>query len=249
MKLVAVGGWRYEPEWYVNDWIENMLTFCDDVAIVDDRNSKVFWSSEKDYRIKQRKALLDKGATVALVTSPDERWPVGAGEAIWETLRSLDGSEFILEFPLREQFAPDTWRTDGAWGNKRRKRCFPIRKGQKFTQRTIQSSPVPMNVGCDVTFVPDAPFYHQKNIELQSRVNRALAYEKTDPNYKLIKKTSKSMKAMFGDNPNLFAEQGYHYLYDMNGYTEEAIPEDNHYTPRYTRPYIWTPDWNLPLAK
>lgn len=247
MKLVAVGGWRYEPEWYVNDWIENMLTFCDDVAVVDDRNSKVFWSSEKDYRIRQRKALVAKDATVALVTSPDERWPQKTGQIIRETVAKM-GDDFLIEFPLREQFTPETWRTDGAWGNKRRKRCFPILKGQKFTQRKIQSSPVPVNHKGPITFLPDAPFYHQKNIEEESRINRALAYEKTDPDYQLIKKTSKSMQKMFGNGPNLYQTQGYHYLYNMDGYTEEPIPEDNHYTPRYTRPYIWVPDWNLPVA-
>jgi hypothetical protein len=248
MKLVAVGGWRYEPEWYVNDWIQNMLTFCDDVAIIDDRTSTVFWSSEKLYRIRQRNALIKKGATVALVSSPDERWPEQTGQLIRAEAEYLGSDPFILEFPLREQFAPETWRTDGAWGNKRRKRCFPMLDGQKFTQRKIQSSPVPTNKDYPIIYLPEAPFYHQKNIEEVSRVNRALAYEKTDPKYNLISRDSPSMQKMFGDSPNLFAEQGYHYLYDMSGYTEAVIPADNHYTPRYTRPYIWQPDWDLPTA-
>lgn len=244
MKLVAVAGWRYEPKWLVDEMVESLMEFCDDVAIVDDRNSAEFWSNEAKYRLRQRAALEAKGATHALVTSPDERFDVTAKSLLRPMVEAAGQRPIMFSFPLMELFEPLRFRTDGIWGRKKRTRCYPLLPGQQYTTKALQTSAVPRG-SYTVKLMQHVHLYHLKMIEPENRWSRAAAYEAMDPGYKLIPRTSRNFASLDRDMGNRFEEQGYFYLADDSRMQLTNIPDGHGYRPDYSRPYIFSPDWSL----
>lgn len=243
-RLVACSGWRYEPEWLRDDWIESVMEWADDYCIVDDRDSTEFWSNEANYRLRQRAALEEKGATWAAITSFDERFDVTAGMILRPAIEAAGHRHVMFSFPLMELFEPLRFRSDGIWGRKKRTRCYPLLPGQTYTTKALQTSAVPKG-SYNVKHLKDVHLYHLKMIEPENRWSRAAAYEAMDPGYKLIPRTSLQFQSLDRDMGNRFAEQGYFYLADDAHTQLTNIPDGHGYRPPYSQPYIFSPDWSL----
>lgn len=239
-RLFISYGVKYEPQWLVDDMQEN-LHYADCFAEVDCRARETeFWIHEGEYRRLQRKALLEAGirrGDWVLVTSPDERWDDSGEQTIRELMDKQEKAVYV--FPLREMWNPTQYRVDGIWGRKTRPRLYPFEENQIFSDRRLQSIPVPVYPRYPRRFVPELNLYHLKTIEPESRKNRALAYEVCDPRYKL--QSGRSHKSI--DPEGRFAAEGYHYLYNEDGLETEEIPEGKGFSPAYDRPYIFKPNF------
>lgn len=216
-KLVACFGWKYEPEWLVEELKENLKDWVDDFAILDCRKRDELWIHEGEYRLKLRELAKQKGADWILITSPDERWEKDAGKIIRPY---IDGNKdrVIYDFDLREMYSPTEYRIDGIWGQKNRYRLFPLLENQLFTYQPIQCNSYPQEPGYEVKHL-DVNIYHLKMIEPQNRRLRVEVFKKLDPD-------------------NKYQGIGYDYLQDDYGAILESIPKGREYSPSY-RPYYF----------
>lgn len=215
-KLVAALGWKYEPKWLIDELKRN-LHWVDDFAILDCRDRDELWIHEGDYRIALRKMAFEKGADWLLITSADERWENNAGEKI-RPLIDNNKDKVIYEFMLRELYTPDEYRVDGIWGEKLRRRLYPLYYDQTMIYKPIQCTAVPVDPDYEIKFV-DLNIYHLKHIEPENRQLRVDVFKKLDPD-------------------NKFQGIGYDYLNDDLNSQFEKIPPGRGYSPPY-RKYIF----------
>ena len=215
-KLVVLAGWKYEPEWLVEDMKKN-LHWVDDFAIVDCRDRDELWIHEGDYRLKAREMAREMKADWCLWTSPDERWEDRAGEII-RPLIDYDRDMRIYEFLLRELVHPLWYRSDGIWATKFRRRLFPLRDDQIMRYQPIQVGGVPH--GDFPVDSLDINIYHLKMIEPENRRIRAEVFNALDPK-------------------GIYQPIGYDYLDDEREATVERIPGGREYSPPYTKPYYF----------
>ncbi len=238
-KIFVVAGWKYEPEWLVEDMKENM-SWADQICIVDTRNRRSeYWIHEGEYRMLQRKALENAGIQDwdwVFVTSPDERLERRASYILRQLIK--EKKKAIYSFNLKEMFTPNKYRIDGIWGRKARPRLYPYLKKQRFSRKRIQQAPTPR--GNYDKLKVDLNIYHLKMIEPANRTARADAYKKTDPNYRFQRKTSRAFEKI--DPEGKFKKLGYDYLSDTEGMKLEVIPKGREYSPLYNKKYIFNPD-------
>jgi hypothetical protein len=190
-RLIAVFGIKYEPQWLVDDLMENLAPHVDGFAIVDCRDrTDEFWIHEGEYRKLQRKALEDAGADWALVTSPDERWAPDFSKHVRPMINNADRwahrrTPPVLVFPLLEMWTPTHARVDGIWGRKTRARVYKLLPNQTYQDRRLQTSPVPIDRRYPRRRM-NTPLIHLKMIEPENRPARAEAYAVCDPQHELI---------------------------------------------------------------
>ena len=217
-KIVAMLGWKYEPKWLLDDMIKNLEPWVDDFAILDCRGRDELWIHEGDYRIALRKLAFEKKADWVFTTSPDERWEDNAKDVI-RPLVEGHKDKIIFEFPLRELYKPDEYRTDGIWGEKTRRRLYPLYYNQTMLYKPIQCPNVPKDPDYAIEPV-DINIYHLKHIEVENRQLRADVFKKLDPT-------------------NRFQGVGYDYLNENYGATFEKVDKRRGYSPEYKRKYIF----------
>lgn len=218
-KLVAMFGIKYD-EALVPGLMTNLSAWVDDFAVVDDRRKKELWGHEGEYRKELRKIAFDLKADWVLITSPDERWEINAGATI-RNLIDYNNDKIIYEFKLRELFTPYQYRVDGIWGNKVRRRLYPLRKDQTIAYKKIQCPSFPQDPDYNVVPV-DINIYHLKMIERENRIMRARVFNATDPNSE-------------------YQDIGYDYLADEDGMELKFIDEGREYEPPYERWYFNVP--------
>lgn len=172
MRIVATYGvWR-EPQWLVDEMRAN-LAWVDGFAEVDDRDRTGGWGNEGEYRRRQRAACIEAGADWVLVTSPDERWELGAGDKIRGLAEA--GRDVFYRFKLCEMWTPKQYRVDGRWGRLRRTRLYRLRDGQTMSTKRIHAPPIPVSPKLPTLDV-DIRVYHLKMINPQNRPARRAAY-------------------------------------------------------------------------
>lgn len=248
-RIYAVAGWRYEPEWLVDELRRN-LAWVDELVIVDDRaRTDELWVHEGQYRLMQRSALEDAGIRPwdwVLVTSPDERWEDNAARVIPSLIRRRRRA--IYSFPLREMWTATHYRVDGMWGNKWRPRLFPYLPGQTFTQKAIQTAPTPVGGGYTRIRQPRVTLYHLENIQAASRAERAIVYEALSPGS--VRRCRRSRYWRRHDPTGRYIRRyGFAYLADTRGMLLQPVPKHRAFTPAPTRPYIFrVPDHLLVAA-
>jgi hypothetical protein len=109
--------------------------------------------------------------------------------------------------------APDTFRADGIWGEKRFARFFRWRQDPEIDPRTIHGHWAPLNSRTAGGFpAGDLIVYHLRMLEPASRRLRRERYERLDPDHRL--------QAM-----------GYAYLTDETGLRLQRLPRGRGYTP------------------
>jgi hypothetical protein len=176
MKLVAMFGIKYEPQWMVDGLIENLKGWVDDFAIFDCRGRDKLWIHEGYYRSVLREKAYQMGADWVLTTSPDERWEKNAGKVI-RPLINDNKDKVIYENLLRELYDTKHYRIDGIWGRKYRRRLYPLYyREQSFANKPIQCPSPPQDDGYEVKRI-DVNIYHLKMIEPENRKLRAKVFK------------------------------------------------------------------------
>lgn len=236
-RVFVVAGWRYEPEWLVNEFRAN-CSWADEVVIVDDRGRDPgeLWVHEGNYRLMQRAALEAAGIRAwdwVVVSAPDERWTSDAGRIIRSLTRLRHRTTY--SFPLREMWTPTQWRADGMWARKRRSRLFPYLPGQTFADGRIQTQPIPTGDGYRRRKLDRPLIFHTENIDPGSRVERAIVYEAMELGSQGRAAESKWWKRYDPDRRYMRA-YGYAYLADPRGVVLRPVPAGA-FRPRVTRTY------------
>lgn len=214
-KLVAMCGWKYEPEWMIEDMKEN-LSWVDDFAIFDCRDRDELWIHEGEYRLILREMAREMKADWVLVCAPDERYEKNAGSIIRPYI-DWHNEDKVYSFKMRELFNPMWYRIDGIWQNNQRHRLYPLKDYQKMSFCPIQSPPIPVEQMEIIEL--DVNIYHLKMIEAGNRKLRTEVFEKLDPEHK-------------------YQPIGYDYLNNEREAIMERIIKDREYTPPY-RKYVF----------
>lgn len=217
MKLVAVYARRHEPQWLIDDLRVN-LRWVDELVEVDDRDRDPdeAWGHEGNLRALQRQRAIDAGADWVLVVDPDERLEDRAARLVPALMARFAGQAVVLRLRLRELFAPDRYRVDGAWDRYWRGRLYPVRTDSVMSTKPIHTPPCPVNhrrVQVDVNL------YHLKMVEPQNRAARAAAYA--------------GAEAQHG-HPG----RDWRRLAADRGMVLRTIPVGRRFTPSYGRPYL-----------
>ena len=153
-RLVCAYARKYEPAFMVEDLRTNCGWVDDFVELDQSDRASELWS-RRDERVFQLRRLAENaGADWCLIMDPDERLEDGAEQRIREVIAGDPGLRYT--FPLLELWTPDTYRTDGTWGRKTRRRLFHL------------TEPMRRRVLLD-----DVRMYHLKMIEPANRALRA----------------------------------------------------------------------------
>lgn len=236
-RIFAVAGWRYEPEWLVDELREN-LAWVDELVIVDDRaRTGELWVHEGKYRKMQRAALIEAGIKPwdwVLVTSPDERWERSAGRVIRRLIQRR--TRTIFSFPLKEMWTRCHYRVDGQWGAKWRPRLYPFLPNQRFTSQKIQTSPTPLGRSYRRRRVSTVTLYHLENVLPFSRAERAIVYEALSPGSQ--RRAAASRRWRRHDRSGKYMRRyGFAYLADPRGAVLRPVPRGRGFVPAVTEPY------------
>jgi len=220
-KLVAVCGWRWEPEWLVHDMIDNLAPIVDDIAIVDDRARTGPWGHEGEYRKRQRALAKAKGADWVLLTSPDERFELGAAGRIRD---AVEHGPRMQAYSLRvcEMWSMTQYRVDGQFADRQRTRLFPLAAMYGRVKHRRIHSPIIRRSVKKARRRLDVRIYHLKNSMPENRQLRVPMMKQMDTE---IGKAREASWDQFLDEDAVL----------------EGIPPERAFYPPYTRPYIWTP--------
>jgi hypothetical protein len=158
-RLVICFGYKYEPEFLINDLRENIAGIADEVFEFDSRSRNELWIPRDEFNNTLRRGAIERDADYMLVVAPDERLEKRAGKIIRELVNR--DKPVSYRFNLRELYTPTAYRTDGIWGKKRRIRLHYMRG--KSTTRNV-----------------DLNIYHTKHIEPENRTSRAEIHSLTN---------------------------------------------------------------------
>lgn len=154
MTLVVAYAVRYEPQWMVDQLLEN-VSWADQVVELDDRDrTEDLWRPRPERVALCRQLALDAGGDWCLILDPDERLEDNAEGPIREAIAGDPTTSWSL--PMRELFTPTQWRVDGPWRNRWRRRLFHLHEPRE-RRRHLRG----------------AAIYHLKMIEPENRVMRA----------------------------------------------------------------------------
>ncbi len=220
--VVAVFSYRYDAH-LVPALLANIEPLVDGWIAYDDRGSAAVFSNEVHRRTALLSAARSVGASWALAVDPDERFESALASELKE-LTSRQGA-LAYTFALREMYAPDLYRVDGVWGQKRQARLLSLGQG-------VVSPPGDLHLSW-ASFIPaptlhdtDFNLYHLKMITAERRAARAALYNGLDPDGR--------MQGI-----------GYDYLADDTGAQFERIPHGREYHPAHEEDGgLWMPSLN-----
>lgn len=217
-RLVAVFGWRWEPQWLVDELLENLAPIVDDIVWLDDRDRVGPWIHEGLYRRRQRDLLRENGADWVLLTCPDERFEDAAH---WKIRAAIEREpQRAHRMPIHEMWTPDAYRADKPLTTQ--VRLFPLKMMDRaLPNRRIGSPPVNRWAARRARYL-DTRVYHLKNIERVNRVRRArtMARLSWEANHK---------------NGVVWADH-----LDENVQLERM--GERLFSPAYARQFVWSPD-------
>ncbi len=150
-----------------------------------------------------------------IAVDADERLERGfRGRAKVEIERAEAAGIAALSVHFRELWgAPDTFRADGIWGQKRFARFFRHRDDPEIDPRLIHGHWAPLNSRTEGGFpAGDLFVYHLKMLDPEARAARRALYERLDPECRLQK-------------------IGYAYLTDETGLALESFAAGRDYEP------------------
>ncbi len=145
----------------------------------------------------------------------DERLEIGfrrrADAAIERAEREGHAAYYVT---VRELWnAPDTFRADGIWGQKRSARFFRARRDHEFHEQRLHCHWAPLNSREDGDFpVADLVIYHLRMLREEDRRARQARYRALDPERR-------------------WQPMGYDYMTDERGLQLERIPPGRSYRP------------------
>lgn len=208
--MVAVFSFRYDAH-LVPGLVANIEPFVDGWISYDDRASTEVFSNEVQRRTALLQAACATGADWVLAVDPDERMESGLAPAINELLGAEDSRAYT--FRLRELYAPDAYRVDGIWNEKRQARLLSLRHGLAAPQGNLHLSWASF-VNEPQLHNTDFNLYHLKMITAERRKARASLYKHLDPEHQA-------------------QSFGYDYLADETGAVLEGIAPGREYYPAH----------------
>lgn len=214
-RCVAVFSFRYDVQ-LVPDLIENLRPIVDGWISWDDRQAATMYTGDRDRRKLLIQAAYDAGAEWVLAMDPDERLERAAAQQLPWMIRMPFATSW--SFALRELYAPDAYRVDGIWGQKRQARLFrlfdrqfPIAETGAFDTAELHEPWVHYPRGRRRS---DLNLYHLKMITPERRKARSALYNALDPERR-------------------YQKVGYDYLADDSGAVLEKIPAGREYLPAH----------------
>ncbi|MCB1496981.1 MAG: hypothetical protein KDJ86_14425 [Bauldia sp.] len=220
-RTVAVFSFRYDAH-LVPDLIENLRPMVDGYISYDDRAATDLFSSEPERRALLIRAARDTGARWVLYMDPDQRLEQAAAQEM-PKLTKAEGP-VAWGFRLRELYAPDVYRNDGAWGRKIRYRLFPLLDGQEFGTQALHEQHYPKGYERRKT---DLNLYHLKMITRERREGRRDLYKVLDPE-------------------GQYQAMGYDYLADEEGAEFKKIAKRRAFLPPHKEDGgLWMPEVEL----
>lgn len=213
-QCVAVFSFRYDAQ-LVPALIENLRPVVDGWISWDDRQAAKTFTGDTERRKLLIQAAYDSGAHWVLAMDPDERLERGAAEIVPRLIRAPLAASW--SFRLRELYAPDAYRVDGIWGEKRQTRLFrlydhqfPIAQKGSFETAELHQPWISSRRGRH----SELNLYHLKMITPERRRARSALYNALDPEAR-------------------FQTIGYDYLADDAGAVLERIPPGREYLPAH----------------
>lgn len=223
-KLVAVCGWRWEPEWLVNEFVKNIAPIVDDYHIIDNRNQTGAWQNEGEYRVQQRTIARRMNGAWFLLTSPDERFEDRAAGVIRKAVNH--GPRAPRALRMCEMWNMTQFRVDGQFKYRPRFRLFPVADMfGNVKHKRIHSSIINTSARRRRRKFPhlDARIYHLKNSTPENRAHRVEMMKQLD------KEIGQSRDASWDD------------FLDPDVELQDIEPGRG-FSPPYTRPFVWNAD-------
>lgn len=232
-RCIAVFSFRYDAQ-LVPALIENLRPVVDGWISWDDRNATSSYTGDTDRRKLLIQAAYDAGAQWVLAMDPDERLERSAAAIVPRLIRSPLAAAW--SFRLRELYAPDVYRVDGIWGEKRQSRLFrlfdhqfPIAEKGSFETAQLHQPWVSSRRGLRHS---ELNLYHLKMITPERRQARSALYSALDPQGR-------------------YQKIGYDYLADDSDAVMERIAPGREYLPPHEEDCgLWMapPDSVKPIA-
>lgn len=217
-KIVACISRRWEPDFLVEDWLENM-SWVDERIVFDDRDSTKQWHDEAERYRWFHHVAGEVEADYVIVSAPDERFELRAEQVIRRAIEK--GSYTGFWFNVLELYTPDSFRCDGTWSRLKQQRMYRWHESQTFSEGALHHSVCP---DLDPTLSKQLAvnIYHLKHIEPINRWRRVEVFNKLDSNWE-------------------YSPQGYEYLADDSTLKLQQIERGREYKPIYREPYIFNP--------
>jgi hypothetical protein len=213
-KLLAAFSYRYDAD-LIPDLLKNIGPFIDGYVSWDDRQNTGLWRHCGRMNNWLTEAARAQGANWVLHVDPDERFEREAGWRIRRLIRRT--GKIIYGFRFREMWSPDSYRTDGIWGQKVKWVLFPLLPEQHFMCLPVHSQVSPQDP--EYQRLPtELNLYHMKMIHPPHRRDRMNLFKYLDPENKI-------------------QSIGYDYLNDETGLTVEKIPRGRQFDPPYDPAY------------
>ena len=217
--IVAAFSFRYDHQ-LVPSLIANIEPMVDGWISYDDREATVLYSSEPERRRLLIEAALEVGASWLLAVDPDERIEAGFAKKIRRLTRTRRPTAFV--FNLRELYAPDAYRIDGIWGQKKIARLVSLHEGMVFDVGALHSSWHELYPRYRLRSAR-TNIYHLKMLTSERRNARRSLYEALDPERALQR-------------------AGYEYLTDESALVLCRIPRKRGFRPPHVEDHgLWMP--------
>lgn len=224
-KVMAVFSYRYDAH-LVPALIENLTPFVDGWVSLDDRANPNPMSDDPTRQARLLETAHAAGADWVLAVDPDERYEARL-EQVMPVLTAVK-LPIAWSFRLREMYTPDSYRTDGVWGQKRQTRLFPlfddlfpVAQSGRFGRKDFHGPWYPSGYLKRRT---DIDLYHLKMIDPARRAHRRDVYKALDPT-------------------NRLQSIGYDYLADESGCVLTPIPRGRSYHPPHVEDGgVWMAD-------
>ena len=186
-KIVVSTGWRFEPEYMLEDWKTNTSWF-DGQIIYDDRerDSADRWIDESFLYTELRRMALEQGADWIAHISIDERLDLNAETIIRERINYLKRT--TLRLPVKELYTPTSYRDNKGFWQHEESRIYPLLEDNVYSDVPFHNPIAPLREHDRFMQLMSIPvnIYHQKMIEPSSRENRVKIYNEVDPTASLI---------------------------------------------------------------
>lgn len=122
-KLVLAFAHRYEPDWLIEQLLEN-CAWVDGFAIVDTRGHEDVWVPRTERMALMQREARRLNADWVLHLDPDERLEDRAERVIRRAINHPKADRYALR--MRELWSPTEYRVDGIWGKKWRRRLYRL---------------------------------------------------------------------------------------------------------------------------
>lgn len=143
-RVAAVFSYRFDAH-LVPDLLANLQPIVDGWVAFDDRAGTGLFTDQAARRRALIGAAREAGADWILGVDPDERFETGTAAAIGSLMRKR--GRVAWGFRFRELYAPDRYRVDGLWGEKRRYCLFSVYPEQELTETGLHDTWFPRNGG------------------------------------------------------------------------------------------------------